>query len=116
VRSQISRPDSSSKEAVWLRLLLKELNPVDQTSYSTIIYCNNQDTISLTKNPKFYLRTKYIAIQYYWVRKKIAEQEVDLQYIETNRQIVDGLTKALPKDTFEVFRMALGLEGTVQVS
>jgi hypothetical protein len=106
----------AAKEAVWLRSLLKELNPVEQTPYATIIYCDNQGAISLAKDPKFHPRTKHIAIQHHWVREKIADQEVDLQYVETNRQIADGLTKALPKDTFEAFRMALGLEGTAQAS
>jgi hypothetical protein len=106
----------AAKEAIWLRSLHKELNPVEQSPYATIIYCNNQGAISLAKDPKFHPRTKHIAIQHHWVREKIAEQEVDLQYIETNRQTADGLTKALPKDTFEAFRMALGLEDTAQAS
>jgi hypothetical protein len=45
------------------------------------------------------------------VREKIAEQIVDLEYIQTSKQVADGLTKALPKDSFEAFRDALGLEG-----
>jgi hypothetical protein len=57
-----------------------------------------------------YPQTKHIAIQHYWVQEKIAEQEVDLQYIETNRQVADSLTKVLPKDTFEAFQNTLGLE------
>jgi len=42
--------------------------------------------------------------------EKIAEQVVDLEYIQTSKQVADGLTKALPKDAFVAFRDALGLE------
>lgn len=38
-------------------------------------------------------------------------QVVDLEYVQTSKQVADGLTKALPKDAFEAFREALGLEG-----
>ena len=42
--------------------------------------------------------------------EKIAEQVVDLEYIQTSKQVANGLTKALPKDTFIVFRDVLRLE------
>jgi hypothetical protein len=51
-----------------------------------------------------------IAIQHHWVREKIAEQVVDLEYVQTRKQVADGLTKSLPKDTFIAFRDALRLE------
>jgi transposase InsO family protein len=101
----------AAKEAVWLRSLLQDLNPIERTPYATIIYCDNQGAIALAKDPKFHPRTKHIAIQHHWVREKIAEQVVDLEYVQTSKQVADGLTKALPKDAFEAFREALGLEG-----
>ena len=100
----------AAKEAVWLRSLLQDLNPIARTPYATIIYCDNQGAIALAKDPKFHPRTKHIAIQHHWVREKIAEQIVDLEYVQTSKQVADGLTKALPKDSFEAFRDALGLE------
>jgi hypothetical protein len=101
----------AAKEAVWLRSLLQDLNPIERTPYATIIYCDNQGAIALAKDPKFHPRTKHIAIQHHWVREKIAEQVVDLEYVQTSKQVADGLTKALPKDAFEAFRETLGLEG-----
>ena len=43
------------------------------------------------------------------MRERQAEGDVDLQYIPTEKQVADGLTKALPKDKFIAFRNALGL-------
>jgi hypothetical protein len=42
--------------------------------------------------------------------RRFAKQVVDLEYVQTSKQVADGLTKALPKDAFEAFRDALGLE------
>ena len=93
-----------------MRTLLQDLKPTEQTPYATIIYCDNQSAIALAKDPKFHPRTKHIAIQHHWVREKIAEQVVDLEYIQMSKQVADGLTKALPKDTFIAFCDVLGLE------
>ena len=76
---------------------------------TTIIYGDNQGAIALARNPQFHARTKHIDTQHHFVREKQHSGEVDLQYIPTDQQVADGLTKALPRDKFEVFRSALGL-------
>jgi hypothetical protein len=76
----------------------------------TIVFGDNQGAISLAKTPQFHSRTKHIAIQHHFVREKQTEGKVDLQYIPTEQQVADGLTKALPKNRFVKFRDALGLK------
>jgi hypothetical protein len=100
----------ATKEAIWLRRLLKELLDSKEQLATTIIFGDNQGAIQLARNPQFHARTKYIDIQYHFVKGGQANGEVDVQYTLTERQIADGLTKALPKDAFVKFRKALGLE------
>jgi Reverse transcriptase (RNA-dependent DNA polymerase) len=100
----------ASKEAVWLRQLLRGLNPADEIPYATIIYCDNQGAIALAKDPRFHPRTKHIGIQHHWIREKIGDGTIKLEYVTTAKQVADGLTKPLPKGPFEAFRTALGLE------
>jgi transposase InsO family protein len=102
----------ATKEAIWLRRLLKELQIAEeegQAPAATIIYGDNQGAIALAKNPQFHARTKHIDVQHHFVREKQHSGEVDLQYVPTDQQVADGLTKALPQDKFEVFRSTLGL-------
>ena len=102
----------ATKEAIWLRRLLTELQVAEEEGHApvaTVIYGDNQGVIVLAKNPQFHARTKHIDVQHHFVRERQHSGEVDLQYIPTDQQVVDGLTKALPKDKFEVFRSALGL-------
>lgn len=111
----------ATKEAVWLKLLLHELNtpsPSQNTEntatnpalYSVIIHCDNQGAIALSKNPQAHSRSKHIDIQWHYQREKIEDGSVELRYIPTDQQIADGLTKPLSKDKFLAFRNALGLE------
>lgn len=58
----------------------------------------------------FYGRTKHIDIQHHFVREKVQAGEVCLEYVPTEQQIADDLAKPLPKDRFEAFRRALGIE------
>jgi len=77
---------------------------------ATVIFGDNQGAIALAKNPQFHARSKHIAIQHHFVREKQAEGKVDMQYIPTDKQVADGLTKAFLRDCFITFRNALGLE------
>ena len=116
----------ATKEAVWLKELLRELDcPASRDPSlalishnnsdiyalnAVIIHCDNQGAVALAKNPQFHARSKHIDIQYHYQREKIEDGTVELQYVPTENQIADGLTKALAKDKFMAFRKALGLE------
>lgn len=66
--------------------------------------------MALAKNPQFHTRTKHINIQHHYVREQVTAGNVALDYVPTDRQVADGLTKALSKDKFESFRRLIGLE------
>ena len=100
----------ATKEAIWLKSLLVELGTEDDGPSATIIHCDNQGAIALAANPVFHARTKHINIQHHFVREKVAEGKIQLNYVPTEQQIADGLTKPLSKDRFVLFRNALGLE------
>lgn len=82
----------------------------DEKPTATVIFGYNQGAIALAKNPQFHSRTKHITIQHHFLRKKLTKGKIDLQYIPMERQVADGLTKALPKDRFIIFCRAVGLD------
>ena len=76
---------------------------------ATTIYSDSQSAIQLTKNPTYHARTKHIDIQWHFVREAQENGHVQIQFVSTISQAADGLTKALPREPFERFRIALGL-------
>ena len=80
----------------------------DQVPDSTIIYCDNQSCIRLSENPVFHERSKHIEIKYYFIRDKVQEGEVKLQYIPTDEQTYI-LIKPLSRIKFAYLRDKLGI-------
>ena len=50
--------------------------------------------------PKISPQPKQIAIQYQFIRSKVAELEIKVVDVHTNNQLADQFTKGLPAETF----------------
>jgi len=83
------------QEAVHLRLLLKSLGYEQQGH--TVIFEDNQGCIYMSQNPVMHKRAKHIDIRYHFVRERVAQGVVKLEYIKTEDQLADLLTKPLLK-------------------
>ena len=68
------------------------------------IHFDNTIAISVSKNPIFHSKTKHIPIKYHFLREKVTNQVVQVQYIPTIEQIVGIFTKTLAKNPFEYLR------------
>jgi hypothetical protein len=76
-------------EAIWLRKLIVELTC--KMLEPTMIYCDNKSCIKLSENPVFH------------------DHSDKSEYVRTNQQIADILTKPLAKGKFEMFIKLLGV-------
>eukprot|EP00253_Pinus_taeda_P024939 PITA_24939 len=97
----------ASCEAIWLRKMLFRL--FGQQLRPSVIYCDNQSCIKLTKNPVFHDRSKHIGIRYHFIRDYVHKGAVKLEYISTDKQVADILTKALPWGKHVYFRDKMGV-------
>ena len=97
----------ASKEAVWLRKLLACL--FDQELDVIVIHCDNQSCIKMSENPVDHDRFKHIDTRYHYIRDMVQKGVVKLQYLSTDEQTTDILTKPLTRVKFEYFRAKLGV-------
>jgi hypothetical protein len=75
----------------------------------TMILCDNQRCIKMTENPVFHNRLKDIEIRYHYIRDMVQRGALKVQYISTDEQVVDVLTKPLSCVKFEYFRDKLDI-------
>lgn len=78
-------------------------------SHPISMFCDNTSAINISKNPVMHSRTKHIAIRYHFLKEKVLEGEVKLEFVSTKEQVADIFTKPLPKENFEYLRMKLGV-------
>jgi hypothetical protein len=98
---------SASCEAIWLRKLLTGL--FDLEMEATVILCDNQMCIKMMENPVFHDNSKHIEIWYHYICDMVQRGAGTLQYVGTDEQVVDVLTKPLSRVKFEYFRDKLGV-------
>ena len=63
----------------------------------------------MTENTVFHERSKHIEIRYHYICDMVQRGALKLQYVSTDEQVVDVLTKPLSRVKFEHFRDKLKL-------
>lgn len=86
---------TATKELLWLQTIIYELGY--SLSQPSIIYTDNQSCIGLSENPKFHDRSKHIDLRYHFLREKVKNKIIQLEYTPTQYMWADILTKSLPK-------------------
>nr|GFD24918.1 hypothetical protein [Tanacetum cinerariifolium] len=64
------------------------------------MYCDSKAAIAISCNPVQHLRTKYIDVRYHFIKEKVKKGIVELLFVETEYQLADLFTKALPVERF----------------
>ena len=75
----------------------------------TVIQTDNQSCIAIARNPVFHARTKHIEIQYHFVREKVLDGTISLEYYSTVDNAADIFTKPLPQQLLLTHSSSLGL-------
>ena len=97
----------TAKEAIWLRRLFMGLQ--QPLSFPIPLHINNQSAIAIAKNPEFHNRTKHIDIHYHFLHHKVESSNITLDYMPTNDQPANVLTKGLAWEKHKKFLKELGL-------
>ena len=66
-----------------------------------VILCDNQSCIKITKNTVFRDKSKHIEIRSFYIRDMVQKGAIKLQYVSTDKQVTDVLTKPLSQVKFE---------------
>ena len=70
---------------------------------------DNQSAIALVENLIFHARSKHIEVCQHWIREKVEDGVIQLEYVPTVDQTADIFTKALNAEKFQRSQDDLGL-------
>lgn len=84
---------ASIQESVWLKNFLREIFSHSVTTIT--IHCDNKGAVCILKNNAHSSRTEHIDIKYRYICEMVANNEVMLTYIPTDKNPADLLTKGI---------------------
>ena len=94
-------------QALWLRSLLSEL--VGEEPKPVRMLVDNKSAIALMRNPVFHGRSKHIDTRFHFIGECVEEGKIMVDFIRTEEQRADPLTKALPTVKLATIRHLIGV-------
>lgn len=98
---------NATAEIMWVQILLKELNI--SSPRTAKLWCDNMGAKYLSANPIFHARTKHIEVDYHFVRERVLQKLLEIDFVSSQGQIADGFIKALSVKLLENFKVNLNL-------
>lgn len=92
---------------MWMQTLLQDLGI--EAPKAAKVWCDNMVTKHLSVNLVFHARTKQIGVDYHFFRERVPNKLLQIEYISSEDQVVDGFTKPLPVKQLEMFRNNLNI-------
>jgi len=98
---------NATAELMWVQTLLRELGV--KSPQAAKLWCDNLGAKYLSANPVFHARTKHIEVDFHFVRERVSQRLLEIEFIPSGDQIADGFTKALSVRLLENFKTNLNL-------
>ena len=73
------------------------------------IWCDNLGAKYLSANPVFHARTKHIEVDYHFVRERVSQKLLEIDFVSSGDQVADGFTKPLSTNLLEKLKANLNL-------
>ena len=99
----------ATNEGVWMKELISNIGVIPSASGPMEIFCDNTGAIALAKESRFHKRTKHIKRCFNSIRHQVVEGDIGIWKIHTDLNVVDPLTKHLPRAKHDQHQDSLGV-------
>lgn len=96
---------TATQDAAWLGPHVQEM--MGEKDRPVPIMVDNQGAIALAKKKGWNRRTRHINVRFQYVQQAVREKRIRMEYVASEEQLGDGLTKALKTELFERWRARL---------
>jgi hypothetical protein len=73
------------------------------------LMCDNTSAISIAKNPVFHKRMIQLERRHHFLRDHVEKGDIEMRYIDIERQLADIFTKPLDASRFAALRGEIGV-------
>ncbi|GJY87019.1 hypothetical protein Tco_0501647 [Tanacetum coccineum] len=107
----------ATSHAILLRNLIFGLKVVDSISRPIRLYCDNSSVVRFSNSTSSTGAGLYLETKYLYVREKVEDNIIVMEYISTHDMLADPLTKGLPPKLFleHVSGMGLNADAVVEL-
>lgn len=104
---------SATTGVLWTLKLLREFGCVLRGSGAGVqmpvpmLHCDNKSAIAMARNDALHTRSKHIDIRHHFIRDEIVRGTISLEWVPSESQLADILTKTLLPRLFMKFQAAL---------
>ena len=95
---------SCCAQLLWIKQQLKDYD-IDLKEIS--LKCDNNNAINLSKNPILHSRSKHIEVRHHFLRDRVQNKDINLDFVSTNDQLADIFIKPLREERFRDLRSEL---------
>jgi hypothetical protein len=74
-----------------------------------LLMCDNTSAISIAKNPVFHKRMRHLERRHHFMRDHVEKRDIEMRYIDTDRQLTDNIIKLLGSSRFADLRGKIGV-------
>ena len=96
------------KDLIYVKMLMEQMG-IQITG--TTLMCDNQAAIKVVKDERYNSKTRHLGSKTAFIRHYIQEKIIEVEYVSTDKNIADILTKALGPKKHEEFIRSIGLGG-----
>ncbi|KAL4291084.1 hypothetical protein GQ457_14G008390 [Hibiscus cannabinus] len=95
----------ATAEVTWIQSVLSDM----QISLKDTpkLWCDNTSTISMASNPVLHAKTKHVDLDLHFVREKVADGSIQVNYVPASNQLADIFTKPVAAQHFQFIRQEL---------
>ena len=101
----------TTSHQIWLQNFISALEVVHSISKPLKLFCDNSAAVSFSRNIRSTSRSKHIDVKFFFVKEKVAEFLISIEYTPMTSMLADSLTKGLPICVFVKHITRMGLLG-----
>ena len=99
----------ATKEAVWLKNFLLDLEVVPLAQSAITLYCDNSRAVANAKEPRSHKRGKHIERKYHLIHKIVSRGDTVVSQIAPEDNLADPFTKGLTQKIFDQHVEGMGV-------